>query len=58
MYWSLFCQKTLTTSDKTKINWQFSVEAARSKLNSHYVKVLSDNKKFKDIYGRDAERVG
>jgi hypothetical protein len=33
---------------KIKINWQFSVQSARSKLNSHYVKVQSDNKKFKD----------
>ena len=32
-----------------KITWQFSVQSARSKLNSHYVKVLSDNQKFKEI---------
>lgn len=31
-----------------KINWQFSVQSARSKLNSRYVKVQSDNIKFKD----------
>jgi hypothetical protein len=36
-------------ADKTKITWQFSVQAARSKLNSHYVKVQSDNEKFKEI---------
>jgi hypothetical protein len=36
-------------ADKTKIIWQFSVQAARSKLNSHYVKVQSDNKKFEVI---------
>jgi len=36
-------------ADKTKITWQFSVHAARSKLNSHYVKVQSDNEKFKEI---------
>jgi hypothetical protein len=36
-------------ADKIKITWQFSVQAARSKLNSHYVKVQSDNKKFKEI---------
>jgi len=36
-------------ADKTKISWQFSVKAARSKLNSHYVKVLSENEKFKDF---------
>ncbi len=33
---------------KAKISWQFSIQAARSKLNSHYVKVHSDNKKFKE----------
>jgi hypothetical protein len=31
-----------------KINWQFSVQSARSKLNSHYVKVQPDNLKFKE----------
>jgi recombinational DNA repair ATPase RecF len=36
-------------ADKIKITWQFSVQAARSKLNSHYVKVQSDNQKFKEI---------
>ncbi len=36
-------------ADNIKISWQFSVKAARSKLNSHYIKVLSDNDKFKDI---------
>lgn len=35
--------------DKIKIAWQFSVQAARSKLNSHYVKVQSDNEKFQEI---------
>lgn len=29
-----------------KINWQFSVQSARAKLNSHYVKVQNDNQKF------------
>ena len=29
-----------------KINWQFSIQSARTKLNSHYVAVQSDNKKF------------
>jgi len=33
---------------KAKISWQFSIQAARSKLNSHYGKVHSDNKKFKE----------
>ena len=32
---------------KAKITWQFSIQAARSKLNSHYVKVHADNDKFK-----------
>lgn len=36
-------------ADQIKITWQFSVQAARSKLNSHYVKVQSDNEKFKEI---------
>jgi len=36
-------------ADKIKITWQFSVQSARSKLNSHYVKVHSDNLKFKEI---------
>lgn len=29
-----------------KIDWQFSVQSARSKLNSHYVAVQNDNIKF------------
>jgi hypothetical protein len=29
-----------------KISWQFSIQSARSKLNSHYVKVHSGNQKF------------
>lgn len=31
---------------KIKINWQFSIETARAKLNSSYVAVQSSNKKF------------
>lgn len=31
-----------------KIHWQFSIQSARSKLNSHYVKVQPDNQKFKE----------
>ncbi len=30
------------------INWQFSIQSAREKLNSHYTAVLDDNKKFKE----------
>lgn len=33
---------------QVKINWQFSIQSARSKLNSHYVKVQPDNQKFKE----------
>ena len=29
-----------------KIDWQFSIAAARTKLNSHYVKVQDENSKF------------
>lgn len=32
---------------KIKIHWQFSIEAARNKLNSHYCSVLADNSKYK-----------
>jgi hypothetical protein len=31
-----------------KIYWQFSVQSARSKLNSHYVKVQPENSKFRE----------
>ena len=37
---------TQRRANKVKITWQFSVQSARSKLNSHYVKVQSDNQKF------------
>lgn len=30
-----------------KINWQFSIEKARTKLNRHYQRVYPDNRKFK-----------
>ncbi len=29
-----------------KIDWQFSIQSARTKLNSHYAAVQIDNKKF------------
>ena len=35
------------TEQKIKIDWQFSIQTARSKLNSHYVAVQSANEKFK-----------
>ena len=34
-------------SKQIKINWQFSIQSARSKLNSHYTAVHADNTKFK-----------
>ena len=37
-------------SDKQiKINWQFSIEAARDKMNSHYQRVFADNVKLKKL---------
>lgn len=30
-----------------KINWQFSIEAARDKMNRHYERVFADNSKLK-----------
>ena len=34
-------------SQMVKINWQFSIQSARTKLNSHYVAIHDDNIKFK-----------
>jgi len=36
------------SSKQIKINWQFSIQSARSKLNSQYSAVQPDNKKFAD----------
>ena len=33
-------------SKHIKINWQFSIQSARTKLNSHYTAVQTENKKF------------
>lgn len=33
---------------KIKINWQFSIETARTKLNRHYEKVNAGNSKYKE----------
>ena len=33
---------------KIKIDWQFSIESARNKLNRHYQHVFADNSKYKD----------
>jgi len=35
---------------KIKINWQFSCQIAREKLNSHYVKVNPNNVKYQKTY--------
>ncbi len=37
------------TEKQIKINWQFSIESARTKLNRHYQKVNSNNLKFHNI---------
>ena len=39
---------TERAEQKIKINWQFSIQAARSKLNSHYTAVQPANQKFKE----------
>jgi hypothetical protein len=36
------------TAQQIKIDWQFSIQSARSKLNRHYTNIHDDNKKFKD----------
>lgn len=36
------------TEKRIKINWQFSVEKARKKLNRHYEEVNSDNSKYQE----------
>jgi DDE superfamily endonuclease len=33
---------------RVKIHWQFSIQAARSKLNSHYTRVNPTNQQYKD----------
>ena len=37
------------TGKEIKIDWQFSIQSARTKMNSHYVKVYKDNSKLKEI---------
>jgi hypothetical protein len=37
------------SAKEIKINWQFSIQSARSKLNAHYSDVQPDNKKFKEV---------
>jgi hypothetical protein len=36
------------SAKQIKITWQFSVQAARTKLNSHYTKVHPENEKYKE----------
>jgi recombinational DNA repair ATPase RecF len=36
------------SAKQIKINWQFSIQAARTKLNSHYTKVHPENEKYKE----------
>lgn len=33
---------------KLKINWQFSLKAARAKMNSHYTRVNAENSQYKE----------
>jgi len=35
------------TQRKIKINWQFSIKTARTKLNSHYERVFAGNVAYK-----------
>jgi hypothetical protein len=35
------------SAKQIKINWQFSIQAARTKLNTHYTKVHPENEKYK-----------
>ncbi len=35
---------------KIKLDWPFSIQSARTKMNSHYVKVHKDNRKLKETY--------
>jgi hypothetical protein len=37
------------SAKEIKINWQFSIQSARSKLNTQYSTVQPDNKKFKEV---------
>jgi hypothetical protein len=37
------------SAKEIKINWQFSIQSARSKLNAHYSDIQPDNKKFKEV---------
>jgi DDE superfamily endonuclease len=34
---------------KIKINWQFSIESARSKLNRHYQRIFADNSQYRKL---------
>jgi hypothetical protein len=32
---------------RIKINWQFSIEIAKNKMNTHYQRVFADNLRYK-----------
>ena len=36
------------SAKQIKIHWQFSIQAARTKLNTHYTKVHPENEKYKE----------
>jgi DDE superfamily endonuclease len=36
------------SAKQIKINWQFSIQAARTKLNTHYTKVHPENEQYKE----------
>jgi hypothetical protein len=38
------------SAKEIKINWQFSLQSARSKFNTHYSAIQPDNKKFKEVH--------
>lgn len=42
---ALLCERS---AKAIKIHWQFSIQAARSKLNSHYTRVNPANQKYKE----------
>jgi hypothetical protein len=39
---------TERSAKRIRINWQFSIQAARTKLNTHYMKVHPANEKYKE----------
>jgi hypothetical protein len=45
---SVLALVTERDTKQIKIQWQFSIQSARSRLNSHYTTVHADNVKFKE----------